>query len=220
VTRTADVLLVRLADVIARATDDQEPAPGFVANLHGEPVEVTAVLQRTAVVAPLGDRWADKRVVRLVDLQVDPAVITWRQKTASTGFRTKLRRRYTSEQLQALRAASDFRARADQARAAAVEPGTRPAATPPRAARPPQPDAGTKPTRPVAAAASRRAVTASAIIEAPQPAAAKVQQPSLTAELRCAHQRIAELEAELERHREVALDVVRRVEVVVGRRAA
>jgi hypothetical protein len=220
VTRTADVLLVRLADVIARATDDQEPAPGFVANLHGEPVEVTAVLQRTAVVAPLGDRWAEKQVVRLADLLVDPAVITWRPKAVSTGFHAKLRGRYTSEQRQALRAASDSRARADQARAAAVEPATRPTATPPRAARPPQPDAGTKPTRPVAAAASPRAVTASAVTDASRPAASKVLQPDLAAELCRAHQRIAELEAELERHRAVALHVVRRVEVVVGRRAA
>jgi hypothetical protein len=56
--------------------------------------------------------------------------------------------------------------------------------------------------------------------EAPQPAASKVEQPALAAELRCARQRIAELEAELERHRAVALHVVQRVEVVVERRAA
>jgi hypothetical protein len=68
--------LVPLAAIVVGGPEDHEPAPRFVASLHGETVEVTAVLQRTAVVAPLGDRWADKQVVRLADLLVDPAVIT------------------------------------------------------------------------------------------------------------------------------------------------
>jgi hypothetical protein len=85
------------------------------------------------------DRWADKQVVRLADLQVDPEAVTWRLKPLLAGFR---RRRYTLEQRQALRTASDRRARADQARAAAADPATRPAATTPRGARPPQPNAG------------------------------------------------------------------------------
>ena len=198
---------------------DQEPAPEFVANLHGESVQVTAVLERTAVVAPLTDRWADKQLVRHADLLVDPAAIRWRPKPA-TGFRAKFRRHYTTEQREALRAASDRRALANRARTAAAEPTTRPAATPPRGARPPRPDAGTKPTRPVAAAVHPRTITASAIAEAPLPAATNVERLALAAELRRARQRIAELEAELERHRAVADDLLRRVEVAVGRRAA
>jgi hypothetical protein len=217
---TARTGRVSLAEVIASGPEDQEPAPGFVASLHGERIEVTAVLRRTAVVASLSDRWADKQVVRLADLLVDPVVITWRPKAVSTGFAPRFRTRYNAEQREAMRAASDRRARADQARAAAPEPGTRPAATSPRAARLPQPDARTKPARPVAAAASPRAVTASAVTATPQPAASHVQRPALPAELRRAQQRIAELEAELKRHRAVALRVVQRVEVVVGRRAA
>jgi len=174
------------------------------------------VLERTAVVAPLGDRWADKQVVLLADLQ-------WTRRR-SPGGRSRSRR-------------------------ASVGGATRPSAPSPACGqRPPgagrsgacscvgasHPSCGDIATCRSATAAGRRheghaasrrsgeprAVTASAITEAPQPEASKVQQPALTAELRRAQQRIAELEAELERHRAVALHVVRRVEVVVGRRAA
>jgi hypothetical protein len=214
--------LIRLSDGVANGPEDQEPAPGFVANLHGETVEVTAVLERTAVVAPLGDRWADKQVVRMADLQVDPKAIRWRPKLFAAGFR---RGRYTSAQRQALRAASDRRARDEQARQAAAQAAVRPTAAPQRAARTAQPNAGTATSRPMAAAVSQRATTAtiaSAVTAPRSPATSQVEQSAcdLAAELRRAHQRIAELEAELERHRAAALHVVRRIEVVVGRRAA
>jgi hypothetical protein len=66
------VRLMSLADIVARGRGDQELAPGFVARLRGADVEVTAVLRRTAVVPSLHDRWADKQVVLLADLLVDP----------------------------------------------------------------------------------------------------------------------------------------------------
>lgn len=69
-------------------------APGFVADLHGEKVEVTAVLSRTAVVASM-DRMADKQLVRLVDLLVDPAAMSWKPKAQPVGFQVKRRRRTT-----------------------------------------------------------------------------------------------------------------------------
>jgi hypothetical protein len=69
-------------------------APGFVADLHGEKVEVTAVLSRTAVVASMG-RMADKQLVRLVDLLVDPAAMSWKPKAQPVGFQVKRRRRTT-----------------------------------------------------------------------------------------------------------------------------
>jgi hypothetical protein len=211
--------LVSLADIVASGPDDQEPAPGFPASLRGETVEVTAVLKRTAVVAPLGDRWADKQLVRLAALQVDPHAITCRPKPFVAGFR---RRRDTSEQRHALRAASDRRARDDQARQAAADAVTGKTAAPQRAARTVQPRAGTTTSRPTAAAVSQRATTASAVTAPRSPAASQVEQSAcdLAAELGRARHRIAELEAELERHRAMALHVVRRVEVVVGRRAA
>jgi hypothetical protein len=70
-------------------------APGFVADLHGEKVEVTAVLSRTAVVASMDDRMADKQLVLLVDLLVDPAAMSWKPKAQPVGFQVKRRRRTT-----------------------------------------------------------------------------------------------------------------------------
>jgi hypothetical protein len=115
--------LSALSQIAAHALEDQELAPGFEASLHGEDVEVTAVLQWKAVVAPLRDRWADKQVVRHADLLADPATIVWRP-TAATGFTMK-RRRYTSGHRGEMRAASDRRARADQERQAAAETAAR-----------------------------------------------------------------------------------------------
>jgi hypothetical protein len=208
--------LLLLSDVIARSPEDQEPAPGFIASLHGERVEVTGVLQRTAVVAPLRDRWADKQVVLHADLLVDPASIVWRPK-AATGFPMK-RRPYTAGQREEMRAASDRRARADQARQAAAETPAGETAAQLRGASAMRPSTDATAARPLAAAASSRRIAVSTIgtaaLDARQP------EPALAAELRRAQQRVAELEAELERHRTVALDVVRRVEVVVGRRPA
>ncbi len=217
--RTAPTELQSLAGIIAHRPDDQEPTPGFVASLHGENVEVTAVLERTAVVAPLGDRWADKQVVQLADLQVGPDAITWRPKPFSAGFR---RRRYTSDQREALRAASDRRARADQARQAAAQTSTRQTTAPQRAARPAQSGAGATTSDPLATAASRRVTTASAVTATPSPDGSNVQQSACTLalELRRARQRITELEAELELHRAVARDVVRRIAGFTGGRAA
>ncbi len=209
----------RLSEVVAHGPEDREPVPGFLASLRGKNVEVTAVLERTAVVAPIGDRWADKQVVRLADLQVDPEAITWRPKPFSAGFR---RRRYTSEQRQALRGASDRRARADQARQAAAQAAARQTAAPQRAARIARTSVGATTSRPVAAAAAPRAITAAVVTTPTSTTTSEQQQPAaiLAAELQRARRRIAELEAELERHRAVERDVVRRVDLVVRRRAA
>jgi hypothetical protein len=209
--------LLPLSDVITSGPEDQAPAPGFEARLRGEGVEVTAVLQRTVVVAPLGDRWADKQVVRHADLLVDPALIGWRPKVAGTGFPMK-RRRYTAGQREEMREASDRRARADQARQAAAETAAREIAAQQRATSATLPSAGPTAARPLAATASSRPIaTFTPSSAAPD---ARQRERGLPAELRQARRRIAELEAELERHRAVALDVVRRVEVVLGRRAA
>jgi hypothetical protein len=83
--------LIPLGDLVAKA-QDQESLPGFVAQLDGEECLVTAVLQRTAVVQPFGDRWADKQVAHLDQLLVDPAAITWRPKppSPSIGLRDRL----------------------------------------------------------------------------------------------------------------------------------
>ena len=94
--RPASKALRPLNEVIANGREDQQPAPGFTANLHGEYVEVTAVLTRTAVVASIHDHTADKRLVLLADLLVDPGVIAWRPKPP-TGFSTKGRGRYTRQ---------------------------------------------------------------------------------------------------------------------------
>src|SRR5215472_10608795 len=155
------VALVSLSDVIARAPDDQEPAPGFAADLHSERVEVTAILQRTAVVEPLGDRWADKQVVRHADLLVDPASIVWRPR-AAMGFSMK-RRRDVVGQREEVRAASDRRAHADQARQAAAETAARESTAQQCAASTTRPSAGATAARPLTAAASSRPIAVSAL---------------------------------------------------------
>ena len=215
--------LVPLSQVVAKGPEDQEPAPGFVASLHGVRVEVTAVLQRTAVVVPLSDGWADKQVVRLTDLLVDPEAVRWRPKTFSTGFPAKRRRLYSPEQREAMRAATDRRAQADQARhAAAHTPASRAAAQP--VARVARRDAGATTSRPVAAATTRPAVAVSTVSDdmATTLEAAEAQSPvrALAAELGRARQRIAVLEAELEGHRAAERRMLRRIARVVGRRAA
>ena len=87
--------LVPLSQVIADGGEDQVLAPGFVADLRGEQVEVTAVLTRTAVIASIHDHTADKQLVLLVDLLVDPAAISWRPAAKPVGFQVKRRRRTT-----------------------------------------------------------------------------------------------------------------------------
>jgi hypothetical protein len=93
--RPGSAALVPLSQIIADGGDDQVPAPGFVADHQGEEVEVTAVLTRTAVIAPIHDRAADKRLVLLGDLLVDPAAINWKPKAPPAGFSVRRRRRAT-----------------------------------------------------------------------------------------------------------------------------
>lgn len=208
---TPPVPLVPLADVIRNAPEDQEPAPGFVATLHGEDVDVTAVLERTAVVTSLRDRWADKQVVRLTDVLVDPAVVTWRPKEVLAWRRQRI-----VGQREAQRAASDRRARADQARQAATEAAARQTTALQRAARPRRMETGATISRPLAGPESQRPITALVAVAAKR----HESSCSLAAQLRDAHQRIAQLEAELERHLAAERNLLRRVEVAVGRRAA
>jgi hypothetical protein len=120
----------------------------------------TAVLERTAVIQPLGDRWADKRTVRLADVLVDPGAISWRPKPPSPRLQRRLRRR-TGAEPQEQREASGDRAHASQEQQRAVEAAvaraSRPAAVVsrvhPPSARPaaqrPSPAGGaTRPQRP------------------------------------------------------------------------
>jgi hypothetical protein len=155
--------------------------------------------------------------VQHADLLVDPASIVWRPR-APTGFTPRRRRRSTPEQREEMRAASDRRARADQARQAAAETAARESAAQ-RAASATRSGAGVTAARSLAATVGSRPIAVATISGAVQ----AVRQPApaaLAFELRRARQRIAELEAELERHRATARGVVRRVEAVVGRRAA
>ena len=128
---------------------------------------------------------------------------------------------YNAEQREAMPAASDRRGRADQARRAAAQADARPATPSRRNARPAELDSSAT-FRPAAAAAIQRPITALVPPVAPRPAASDARQAAgnQAAELRRDGERVAELEAELERHRTVARDVQRRVELAVGRRAA
>jgi hypothetical protein len=156
---------------------------------------------------------------------VDPEAVMWRPRTLSAGFPDKRRRRYALEEREALRAASDRQARADQARQVVTRPGPPRTEALQRAARTPRPGAGATTARSPRTVADPSATTVSAISADPAlatAAAPEAQQPahSLAAELDAARQRIAALEAELERHRTVERDILRRIDHVTRRRAA
>lgn len=62
---------ISLSDL--RPPEGQEPKPGFEAAWQGQPVIVTAVLERTAVVLLDGE----KHLARKTDVLVDPATVAW-----------------------------------------------------------------------------------------------------------------------------------------------
>jgi hypothetical protein len=113
--------MVTLAQVVADAAEDQEPVPGFTGQLDGAEYTVVAVLQRTVVLEVLEDRWADRQTALLGDVLVDPATIAWRAKPLPAGYRAWRGRPRPAVPAAAQRAASDERARAEQARRRAVE---------------------------------------------------------------------------------------------------
>jgi hypothetical protein len=126
---------ISLEQVLEAAPDDHVPAPGFrgfARRLIGDDDvgggTVTAVLELTAVVE-LGED--DRRLARIADVLVVPGEIEWQPKPPKAALMSRGRQRDPEERV-ALRAASDRRARRDQARIAVVElaepPATREAA--------------------------------------------------------------------------------------------
>jgi hypothetical protein len=108
---------VLLSAVVGDAPDGHEPNPGFAAWLDGARYEVTAVLERTAVLCLADDRWAEKRTARLDVLEVDPDAVGWRRKPMPTGaFRHAPPTLAVADDLAAPRAVSDEPARHDQGR--------------------------------------------------------------------------------------------------------
>jgi hypothetical protein len=115
--------LVSLAKVIAGGPADHEPAPGFDARLArplvgGDVVSggrVTAVLERTAVVALGGHR---RGLARIPDVLVDPDVIEWvpKGRPRSGMWLGKPPKAAVADELVDQRRASDERARVDQGR--------------------------------------------------------------------------------------------------------
>jgi hypothetical protein len=118
--------LVSLAAVIASGPADHELATGFTARLAGPLVggdvvaeaEVTAVLERTAVVALGADR---RGLARIGDVLVDPSTICWRPPPRRRGpWSPKVPGDAIAGDLAAQRDASDERARRDQTRSGAA----------------------------------------------------------------------------------------------------
>jgi hypothetical protein len=239
--------LVSLSEVVAAAPDDQEPAPGFKALLNGVEYVMTAVLERTAVLELPGDRWADKEMARLDQLLVDPAAITWQPKPARPGRASWRGRRRPTADPQAQRAATDERARADQARRAAAQPARprpRPAAVPAQGdvvaggqpasrgagGRPPQVATRTAAAVRTAPRASSTAVLLPAASSVPSPAPLPASRPTsarLPAPVRevadrllWALDRIDELEAERERSQAAQRRLIRRARAAMARRAS
>ena len=80
--------LIPLADVLTTAPEGQEPTPGFPGWVAGREHQVTAVLERVAVIADPTDRWADKHTIRHAFVLVDPAAVTWRPKREEDAARS------------------------------------------------------------------------------------------------------------------------------------
>src|SRR5438105_223433 len=74
-----------LSAVVNEAPEGCEPVPGFPAWLHGTRYEVTAVLERTAVLSQPEDRWAEKRTARLEALEVEAGAVSWRRRPPRRG---------------------------------------------------------------------------------------------------------------------------------------
>jgi hypothetical protein len=218
-----DVALVPLGQVVADAAEDQEPVPGFMGWFEGAEYLVTAMLQRTAVLEVPGDRWADKEVVLLADVLVDPSAIRWRPKPPPPNYRAWRGRRRVGADPEARRQASDERARADQERRQVVEaaaaPPLRPAAAVSRlrsaasggaAGRPgPVSSGGTVPRQPTSGGgrvASPGSRLPAVILE-------------LATQLEQARGRVAELEAERERSQAAQRRLVRQVRAAIRWRA-
>jgi hypothetical protein len=217
---TAPSALVALAEVIASAPDDQEPAPGFVGQVAGAEYVVTAVLQRTAVLEVPGDRWADKQTAPLDQVLVDRAAIAWRPKPPPAKYAAWRGRQRPATAPAVQRAASDERARADQERKRAVEAvAARPLAAVARL----RSDAGSTADR-MAPANRRPGRPGRPASDARQPAPVPVTQPEpirlLVEQLEQARARIAELEAERERTEAVHRDLIRRAQAAMQERAS
>src|SRR5215472_11338979 len=119
--------LVSLAELIATAPEGHELVPGFAARLRAPLVggdvvsegEVTAVLERTAVVA-FGAFGCRRGLARIPQVLVDPATVTWRRQASARPGNTWSSREpgvEVAEELAAQRAASDERARLSQEQA-------------------------------------------------------------------------------------------------------
>jgi hypothetical protein len=222
--------LVPLGQVVADAPEDQEPVPGFVGRFEGAEYRVTAMLQRTAVLEVPGDRWADKEVVLLGDVLVDPAAIRWRPKPPPVSYRSWRGRHRVGADPEARRQASDERARADQERQRAVEavaaPARRPVATSSLVPVRPVEPAGPRPAAPPAAAPERRPVPARPrrrvpTVE-PDDAAARLAAAisEVVGELEQARARIEALEAERARTRAAQRRLMRRARAAMRREAS
>jgi hypothetical protein len=79
VARSVDVERLPLSMVLECAPPGQEAAPDFTAWLDGEAYQVTAVLERTAVIVRPGEA---KRLKRHDLLEVEPGAVRWRRKGA------------------------------------------------------------------------------------------------------------------------------------------
>jgi hypothetical protein len=241
--------LVSLSEVVAAAPDDQEPAPGFRAQLAGVEYVVTAVLERTAVLELPGDRWADKEMARLDQLLVDPAAITWQSKPPRPGRASWRGRRRPTADPQAQRTATDEQARADQARLTAAQPSPphprpRPTAAPAQGetvggkrpasrgagGRPPQVATMTAAAVRAAPRASSTAVLLPASSSVPSPSSSPASRstsarlPATVREvadrLLWALDRIDELEAERERSQAAQRRLIRRARAAMQRKAS
>ena len=69
--------LVSLAEVIAGAPKGHQAQVGFQAWLAGERCTVTAVLERTAVIADAAGNGTERRLVRHDQLRIEPGALVW-----------------------------------------------------------------------------------------------------------------------------------------------
>jgi hypothetical protein len=73
--------------VLALHEVGEQLAVPFAASLHGKAIEVTAVLERLAVYQDLPhDEWPERKPCPLVEVLVDPGVLTWREAVKRSTF--------------------------------------------------------------------------------------------------------------------------------------
>jgi hypothetical protein len=110
-TSEQDLLRIRLSAALTAVPPGHEAVPGFTAWLNGQPYEVTAVLDRTAVIVREGQ---EKRLLRHDLLEVVEDAVNWRPNAPRYGRWVRLADVADVEDAPARAECQEHRSRADE----------------------------------------------------------------------------------------------------------